>query len=353
MRVKNRRKTVIRFLCLLCAAVLLFGSATAGFGPQRTITVSVPEAGAGLRLKDAVSTAAGSLLSIPYIADATMNELNGIIAFALGFDPTCGKALSAPGQNTKNNVAISILKVLRLIRFAYTLRFTLEPYADSENVFELCAYVRRLPRCGEERVSMGVLYDRANRSIRRIDGTGMMGIGYDFNYDFNTFSAGSDSWQRNFGFCRLYDCSAFLIGDVYETIRIPFRYGGKDWMIQIWKGVYSWNMLGGEIGLYNKPVKRCADFYDCVSDPDRMPMSFSVLLGDETIVQTDMSLTWWQTLFTQHALTKPRDLTMRFSITFPNENMLRAFRDSLLTQRPDVTIRTDGLTVNCLWQGCK
>ena len=346
----KKRRTVLRLICLLCVVVLLGGTAAVPCGPATQISISVPQSSAScVSLNEAVTIAADAADSVPYVADAAMNELRGIITYALGGDPTADKALEEAGQNTKNNVAISLLWVRRSLRGAYSVRFKLEPYPGKDNVFELCAYVRRMFQKGEARIRTGWLYDRTNRRISTEDGTGMMGIGYDFNYDFNTFQAAGDPWQRNFGFCRLYDGAAFLIGDVNETIRIPFRYDNRDWMIQVWKGVYSWNMLGGEVGLYNKPIDRKERFYDCAADPDRIPMSLSVSLGNETIVQTDPDLCWWQTAFTQHRLARPRELTMTFTLTFPNDAMLRAFTDSLKTAQPDVTIRRNGLTVSCLW----
>lgn len=351
---KKRHRTVIRLLCVVCAAVLLIGTATVDCSPEHTLTASLPEsAGSCVRWKDAVTLAAESAEALPYVSDAAMNELNGIVTYALGNDPTEGKAITDAGQNTKNNVAISILWLLKSLRHVYSMRCVLEPYPSSDNVYEMCAYVRRTFSKNEECIHTGWLYDRTNRKISAEDGTGMMGIGYDFNYEFNTFFAGSDPWQRNFGFCRMYDGAAFLIGDVYETIRIPFRCGDKDWMIQVWKGIYSWNMLGGEIGLYNKPIDRDAAFYDCATDPERIPMAFSVSLGNETIVQTDMFPSWWQTMFTQHKLARPRDLTMEFSLTFPDRKMADAFCKSLQNEHPDVLIRRSGLTVCCVWAAGK
>lgn len=319
-------------------------------GSGQEIAVSVPEAsGGGVRLNDAFDLAMQAADSVPYVADAAMDELHGILTYAVGGDPTEGKALEEAGQNTKNNVAISLLWLRKSLRGAYSLRCVLEPYPGADNVYEMCAYVRRIFGQDEERIRTGWLYDRTNRRIYTEDGTGMMGIGYDFNYDFDTFSAARDPWQRNFGFCRMYDGAAFLIGDVYETIRIPFRYGDKDWLVQVWKGIYSWNMLGGEVGLYNKPVDREAAFYDCAADPERMPMAFTIKLGEETIVQTELSPSWWETAFTQHRLTRPRNLTMEFTLTFPNKAMLNAFRESLQTVEPNVEIRQNGLTLNCVW----
>ncbi len=354
IRLKICHRTLLRFGCILLSVVLLGGTVTVWCGSGQQIAVSVPEASAGgVRLNDAFDLAVQAAGSVPYVADASMDELRGIITYAVGGNPTEGKALDEAGQNTKNNVAISLLWLFKSLKGAYSLRCVLEPYPGADNVYEMCAYVRRIFGKGEECIHTGWLYDRTNRRIYTADSTGMMGIGYDFNYEFNTFFAAGDPWQRNFGFCRMYDGAAFMIGDVYETIRIPFRYGDKDWIVQVWKGVYSWDMLGGEIGLYNKPIDREAAFYDCASDPERLNMSFEIRLGDETIVRTEPSLSWWETAFTMHRLTIPRNLTMEFTMTFPNKAMLNAFRDSLQTVAPNVEIQQNGLTLCCLWPSGK
>lgn len=286
-----------------------------------------------------------------YITKAAGGELKDIMRVLAGFEPATDKTDEQPGQNTKNNVAISLLRLHRMLRNAYSIRYTFEPYGTDSAVTELCIWVKRVFSAEEECMHTGILRNDRTRAVTTVDGTGAMGIGYDFNFSFDTFSAAPDPWQRNFGFCKLYDSAAFLIGDWYETIRIPFRYGNKDWMIQIWKGIYSWNMIGGEIGIYTKPTDRKTPFYDCAADPDRLDMAFSVSHGDETIVRTQHSLSWWQTTFTVHKSVAPSSLTMCFDIVFPNSAMLRAFAAALADSAPQVQVQRYGLRLNCRWPG--
>lgn len=313
---------------------------------QTTYTVSVPEAAGGVSQADGRTR---EVSAIPYIAKAAGGELRGILQSAFGVDPTAEKSPADPGQNTKNNIAISLLRLRAMLRGVYSVRYTFEPYGSDPAVSELCVYVKRFLCSREECIRTGILRNDKTRTVTTIDGTGAMGIGYNYNFSFDTFSAADDPWQRNFGFCKLYDRAAILIGDRYETVRVTFRYGGRDWMIQIWKGIYSWNMLGGEIGIYNKPIDRKADFYDCAADSDRLKMAFSVSLGDETIVQTEPAYTWWQTMFTVHKHAKPSSLTMQFSIAFPNTQMLNAFLYSLTEAYPNVRVQRQGLTLHCCW----
>ena len=236
------------------------------------------------------------------------------------------------------------MKNLRPVR---SVRMQLDPYKG--NTKELCFYYIDLFGREEKRVPTGWLYDYDREIIYTEDGTGALGIGYDFNFGFDTFIAADDPWQRNFGFCKAYDRLAFLIGDALQTVRVPFRYNDKDWMIQLWKGIYSWIMLGAEMGIYNKPVDRKAAFYDCASNPDRMVMSFIVYAGDEEIVSTQEDLSWWQTAFTPHKPALPSDLTLCCMIEFPNPEMLAAFEESLHTQAPQICAQTDGLRITLCW----
>ena len=311
----------------------------------QTIRVTVPEASGKIKLN--ISDL--SVSAIPYIADAAMGELEGILRYIIGQSITDGKEIHEPGQNTKSNVAISLLSLRKEMRGVCSVRFSLEPVGTDGDVSELCMYTRRMFSKKEKCIPTGILFNDRTKTVFTKDGTGVFGIGYDFNYDFNTFTAADDPWQRNFGFCTLYDGAAFLIGDRYETIRVPFRYDGRDWMVQLWKGVYSWNMLGGEIGLYNKPIERRVGFYDCASDPDRIEMGFTISLNGDPVVKAEKAPSWWQTAFTVHPLAKPKKLTMDFTMTFPTAQMRDAFAQSLASTAPQVTIRQNGLTLSCCW----
>ena len=338
-----------RILYIVLCAVLVTGTAQISCAAPQTITVCVPESTGSAARIESVSVCARETAAVSHIAQASLGELNGILSYAAGHDPNAGKSAEDPGQNTKNNVALSLLALRNSLRGVRTLRWELTAYADNPAYSELCVYTRRFLCSRETCLHTGILFDDETQTVLTADGTGVLGIGYDFNYAFDTFSAAPDPWQRNFGFCRLYDQAAFLIGDYYETVRIPFRYDGKDWMIQLWKGVYSWNMLGGEIGLYNKPLDRFADFYDCANDAQRLEMAFSIHLGTEEIVQTKRSLSWWQTMFTVHKLAPPSALCMDFSVTFPNAQMLRAFLESLRENCKQIQYRKNWLEVTCVW----
>ena len=63
-----------------------------------------------------------------------------------------------------------------------------------------------------------------------------------------------ECWQKNFGFNEVYDTFAPVTMMYYDTVRTTFEYGGKEWMIQTWKGQYGVMFVGGEVGVYTRPL---------------------------------------------------------------------------------------------------
>ncbi|MBQ5823212.1 MAG: DUF4474 domain-containing protein [Clostridia bacterium] len=157
---------------------------------------------------------------------------------------------------------------------------------------------------------------------------GVFDSGFAYNAFSNQFYATNDCWQRQFGFTPIYDIMAKLAFD-YTTKRIFFEYEGKDWMIQIWKGNYVFDMfVGGEIGVYNKPDGKLGMFYDCASDAEMMPISMKVYSDERTYINREETLTWWSTGFVLADPVDPMSLTMEGTITFPTEEMCSAFANS-------------------------
>lgn len=303
---------------------------------------------------DRSGDAVDSRCPVSHITEVTLGELDAIIETIKGNDPNEDKDISDRGQNTKNNIALSLLYLIRNAKLIKDVKLTLEPYQKDENIKELCLYYKELFDSEEIKFNTGLIFNYNTEMIYTLDGTGLMGVGFDFNFDFDSFYASDDPWQRNFGFYEGYDKLAFLIGDYYDTARIKFSYDNKDWMIQIWKGIYSYNMLGGEIGLYVKPENREAEYYDCASDPDRLVMSFTLYHGDEKIISCEPELSWWQTAFTKKAFVSPSKLTLKCSIEFPDKAMRNAFTESLKESYGDVmAVNVNGLSVSFDWPASK
>lgn len=195
----------------------------------------------------------------------------------------------------------------------------------------------------------GMYYDKANLLFYGKDGTGLFAFGYDFDIKQLMLYAPADTWQRNLGFCKLYDILGPMLNYDLLTKRIKFQYDGLDWMIQIWKGRYMITM-GGEIGLYNKPEDRTVEFYDCAGDKYLMPISMTVLKGDDVILTKKMENCWWQTGFAFRPFYLPELLTLKGTIVFPNGVMRDAFTQAIDKMPLDkIAYTVDGNAVSIVW----
>ncbi|NLO98202.1 MAG: DUF4474 domain-containing protein, partial [Peptococcaceae bacterium] len=74
-------------------------------------------------------------------------------------------------------------------------------------------------------------------------------LGYSYDPEQDIFVSRMHPWQRKFGYCRLFDELATVMGMVVDCEPIYFDYNGQKWMIGIWKGQYDM-VTGGEIGFY-------------------------------------------------------------------------------------------------------
>lgn len=177
------------------------------------------------------------------------------------------------------------------------------------------------------------------------------GFAYDLQQD--CFYSRMNCWQREVGYCHLYDEGALTFNMVMDSEPIPFSYGGKRWLIELWKGQYGIT-TGAEIGLYNTTLsdvhsKRfTGTFYESVSDAERMPLSF-VLRDNNQILMRRSRLHWWLTGFRLGDFSKPADLTMDAQIVFPNRDMLGAFLESLMNigyTSNEYSVRRNTITIH-------
>ena len=201
----------------------------------------------------------------------------------------------------------------------------------------------------QDTISLDVIIDPETGLIYGRDSQSPLGLGFDVNvYDLMTFGT-VDSWQRNLGFDLLYD----VLGDIscitnIQTLRFKFDYADKEWLIQLWKGNYAMVSNGMELGLYNRPQGSVGTHYDAVSDEEMMPLAAKLYHGDELLIEKSFEEHWWLSAYKMsEVLYLPNTLTMEFSITFPNEEMLQCFAASVDGHTgSDVTYTVDGLTFN-------
>lgn len=155
----------------------------------------------------------------------------------------------------------------------------------------------------------------------------MAGYAYDPKQDI--FYSTLDPWQRDIGYCRLYDELAAPLGMIIDCEPIHFEYLDKKWMIGLWKGQYDL-VTGAEIGVYTKAADLnlfgliSGAYYECISNTDLLKMSYTLKKNGKTLF-TRTGVHWWLTGFKLGEFSEPSELTMDITITLPNVMMRDAF----------------------------
>lgn len=173
--------------------------------------------------------------------------------------------------------------------------------------------------------------------VRTKDGTGddeidkaIKAAGYSYDSIEDIFYSNIDAWQKNMGYCRLYDEAAAPLGMIIDCEPIYFIYNGKRWLIEFWKGQYGL-ATGCEIGVYvtDEPDLDISGvfkgpFYNCVSSKDYLQMSYS-LKKNKTILLTREYKHWWLACFKLGEFSEPSELAVRLTLTLKDKRMLNAF----------------------------
>lgn len=195
-----------------------------------------------------------------------------------------------------------------------------------ENLMEF--YAEYDDDAGEHHVwKSNVFYDLEKQIIYGKDNAGALALGFDWDVDQMIFYTPTNAWQRGFGFSELYDFLSPAATYYYKTIRMKFSCNGKDWLIQFWKGRYSIS-TGAEIGIYNKPLDRKEEFYDCAADDCMMPMSMKLYKSNKLLFERPLQTHWWLTGF-KGGFGFLCQLRLEGAIEFPSAQMKDAFTDAV------------------------
>ncbi len=158
-------------------------------------------------------------------------------------------------------------------------------------------------------------------------------FGYSYVPDQDIFTSRTDAWQRDFGYCALYDRSAPYLNMVFDCLPVYFNYCGRTYLIEFWKGQYGIN-TGCEIGVYNTDRIVCEDeldhtLFNCVDNEDMPKLSFTLFRNNQTLAQM-CSRHWWLTAFKMGCFSWPESLSMRIRITLHTQEMAESFVGGLL-----------------------
>ena len=219
-----------------------------------------------------------------------------------------------------------------------------------ENLYEFYLHIYYLDGI-EEDLGTGVIYDTESGIIHGRSDQGMANIGFNFDVHNMMVYADNNCWMRKTGFCVEYDIAANGLGLFdYDTRRFYFSYDGREWLIQMWKGNYIL-ANGAEVGIYNRDESKIGTFYNVVSDDERMNTSLELWHGDELLFALEEKPTWWANGFQLNKnIYDAEDLTIKWKMTFPNEEMLSAFVTGMNNeQHQDFNFEIDGLSIYVIW----
>ena len=205
----------------------------------------------------------------------------------------------------------------------------------------------------------------------------LAGYRYEPNGNFY-YTDDKNCWQENAGYNEIYDNMAPMAGMFIDQIRIRFTYGGKDWMVQMWKGQYGFLLVGAEIGLYTAPSGKYTgkvgdvNHYDCAKKEDWLNMQLDCYFAKnnsgkyEKIFTRPYDKYWWPTGFVKGQLTDYMnplsELKVKGRITFKSKEMADLFvlglkecgfaRATASTTLGNDTYFQDGADVWVLWHTC-
>lgn len=178
-------------------------------------------------------------------------------------------------------------------------------------------------------------------------------FGFDYIFTQDVFTSNQNAWQRDYGYCYLYDKHARHLNMVIDCEPIYFDYEGRTWLIEFWKGQYGIT-TGGEIGIYKADTiipknQRKKAYFHCVTDEERLFFSFTLRRGLLPVCRL-FETHWWLTGFLVGQYTEPELLSMNISITFPSCDMCCAFiRGMNEAGYPCSSLCINGCTVSFLF----
>ncbi len=197
-----------------------------------------------------------------------------------------------------------------------------------------------------EKIKSDFIYDTNTHELKRKNERGV--LGFNIDTDDYTIYAIKNTWQRYFGFCITYDILANLTVYDYDTKRIYLTYGGKDWLFQIWKGIY-FIANGAEIGIYNRPEQQIkTTVFQCAPDEDMMVMSLELYQGNRRIFYREPQLHWWVIGFSiEEKVYDAKYLTAKGTIEFPNEEFAELFVSG--AKKKGLEVSREGANVAWIW----
>lgn len=168
--------------------------------------------------------------------------------------------------------------------------------------------------------------------IRLLDGLAQP-FGFSYLCQEDIITSRQDAWQRQFGYCSLFDQSASRFNMIFDCEPVYFFHDGQTWLIEFWKGQYGIN-TGAEIGIYQADAQVSPDNYSktlfhSISDSELFPLSMELFYQGKKLFSVNENH-WWLTGFCMGRYSRPKDLVLNCSLTFPDHCMMQSFISGML-----------------------
>ncbi len=286
--------------------------------------------------------------------------INGFAEFIEEKTPVDTVALKQSFTEQANNFAANgnkdMAMILRLLAaymsiidelYVYTV-----PTADP-NVYEISVEMTYRDKTVET-IGTQLLINKETGDVYTEKGTGILGIGFNFNVCDVLLYTVIDAWQRNFGFAVIYDEAANAIPFLWDiaTRRYPFEYKGLQWRIQAWKGTYNSLASGAEVGIYTRePDKAMSTFYNCASDDQMMTMTVRLSYQGTELLELGPKKHWWMTGFKFNGrIYEAEELTLEYTIEMFDMEMVDAFTKAIdAEENHDAQYTVNGTIVSVVW----
>ena len=199
-------------------------------------------------------------------------------------------------------------------------------------------------------------------------------FGFSVDPDGKYIVSQQPAWQWVGGFNELFDAFAWVALAYPDSMRCKFTYGGKEWMLQFWKGSFVYCLtIGGEVGVYNRPEGSKVNHYFSATMDDYLNMTMSIYHKTARLFTRPWKAYWWCTGFmpklTLEMFNKPRkNVVMDATIEMKDAEMAALFI-ACLEEKGFVSLDTwdegarmglrtpdtydldaDGVTVRMIWQ---
>ncbi len=182
-------------------------------------------------------------------------------------------------------------------------------------------------------------------------------LGFSYLPNQDIFTSTLDAWQRDLGYCGLYDDAAPYGQMVFDCEPVYFNYHNQTWLIELWKGQYGIT-TGSEIGIYHTdviipPEEYHRTLFHAVSNEEMPQFGLGVSRNGADLFQLSRCH-WWLTGFRMGVFSQPEELCLKASITFIDSDMEAAFLSALEKMgRCRCSLCVQGRTVTLRFQPAK